>query len=65
MGSNPVVVTQTWDIVTVLSKKFLDIQANTECMFTLKHVCDMIRTHSQMHHTDKYSQHSSVFNQFD
>ena len=28
--------------------------------FTLKHLHDMIRTCSQMHHADKYSQHSSV-----
>ena len=39
---------------------FLDIQANIECWFTLKRVCDMTRTHSQMHRTDKYSQHSSI-----
>ena len=31
-----------------------------ECRFTLKRLCDMIRTHSQMLHTDKYSQHSSI-----
>ena len=30
------------------------------CGFTLKHECDMIRTYSQMHHTDKYSQHSLI-----
>ena len=30
------------------------------CGFTLKHVCDMIRTSSQMHRTDSYSQHSSI-----
>ena len=28
--------------------------------FTLKLVCDMIITYSQMHLTDKYSQHSSI-----
>ena len=42
------------------AKEFLDIQANRECRFTLKLVCDMIITYSQMHHTDKYSQHSSI-----
>ena len=34
--------------------------ATLECGFTLKHVRDMIRTYSQMHGTDKYSQHSLV-----
>ena len=29
-------------------------------LFTLKRVRDMIRTYSQMHRTDKYSQHSSI-----
>ena len=44
----------------VLSKEFLDIQSTTECGFNLKHVRDTIRTYSQMHHTDKYSWHSSI-----
>ena len=30
------------------------------CGFTLKFVRDMIRTYSQMHRTDKFSQHSSI-----
>ena len=30
------------------------------CEFTLKRVSYMIRTYSQIHHTDKYSQHSSI-----
>ena len=47
-------------IVPVASKEFLDIQASIECGFTLKHVCDVIRTYSQMHRTDKYSEHSSI-----
>ena len=42
------------------SKEFLDIHTNIECGFTLKHVCNMIRRYSQMHHTDKYSQQSSI-----
>ena len=42
------------------SKEFLDIQATIECGFTLKRVRDMIKTYSQMHRTDKYSQHSSI-----
>ena len=48
---------KTWDISPVWSKEF---QATIESGFTLKHVRDMIRTCTQMHHTDKYSQHSSV-----
>ena len=56
VGSNPVAVTQTPDIAPVSSKEFLDIQANKECEFTLKCVCDMAKTYSEMHHTDKYSQ---------
>ena len=42
------------------SKEFLDIQATVECGFTLKRVRDMTRTYSQMHRTDKYSEHSSI-----
>ena len=42
------------------SKEFLDNQATIECGFTLKRVCEMTRTYSQMHHTDKYSEHSSI-----
>ena len=42
------------------SKGFLDIQAPIECRFTLKRVREMIRTYSQMHRTDKYSQYSSM-----
>ena len=44
----------------VSSKEFLDIQATIECGFTLKRVCDMIKTYIQIHRTDRYSQHSSV-----
>ena len=43
-----------------LSKEVLDIQATIECGFTLKRVRDMIRTYSQMHRADKYSQHRSI-----
>ena len=42
------------------SKEFLDIQATTECGFTLKCIHGLIRTYSQMQHTDKYSQRSSI-----
>ena len=31
-----------------------------DCGFALKRVRDIIRRYSQMHHTDKYSQHSSI-----
>ena len=44
----------------VSNKEFLDVKATIECGFTLKHVHDMIRTYIQMHHTDKYSHHSSI-----
>ena len=45
----------------VRSKEFLDTQANIECRFTLSPLRDMIRTYSQMHLPDKYSQHSSIW----
>ena len=41
-------------------KGFLDIQATIECGYILKRVPDMTRRYSQMHRTDKYSQHSSI-----
>ena len=42
------------------SKEFLDIQATIKCGFTLKRVGDMTRIYSQMHRTDRYSEHSSI-----
>ena len=57
---SPVAVTYTSDFVPVSGKEFLDIQATIECGFTLKRIRDMIRTYSQMHCTDKYSQHTSI-----
>ena len=60
MGSNPVAVTSPSDFAPASSKEFLDIQATIECGFTLKRVPDMIITYSQMHRTDKFSQHSSI-----
>ena len=60
VGSNPVAVTSPSDFAPASSKGFLDIQATIECGFTLKRVRDMIKTYSQMHRTDKYSQHSSI-----
>ena len=46
VGSSPVAVTSTSDIVPVSSKEFLDIQAAIGCGFTLKRVRDMIRIYS-------------------
>ena len=45
---------------SISSKEFLEMQATIECGFTLKRERDMIRTYSQMHRTDNYSQHSSI-----
>ena len=38
----------------------LPIQATIECGFTLKCLRDMMRTYSQVHRTDKYSQYNSI-----
>ena len=46
VGSSPVGVTSTSDIVPVSSKEFLDIQAAIGCGFTLKRVRDIIRIYS-------------------
>ena len=42
------------------SKKLFDIQATIECGFTLKGIRDMSTTYSQMHLTNKYSEHDSI-----
>ena len=47
VGLSPVAVTYNSDIALASSKEFLDIQATIECGFTLKHMCNMIRTCSQ------------------
>ena len=60
VGSSPVAATEASDMTPVLSKDFLDIQENIRCGFTLKYVRDMITIYSQMHRTNKYSQHSSI-----
>ena len=60
VGSRPVAVTQTSDIGPASSKEFLDIQATTECGFTLKRVRDMRRAYCKMHRTDKHSQRDSI-----
>ena len=43
-----------------MSKEFFHIQGTIECGFTLKCVCHMIKTYSQLHRTDEYSQHGSI-----
>ena len=45
-------------IFRLKSKEFLNIQETRECIFTLKRVRYLTRTYSQMHRTDKYSEHS-------
>ena len=46
LDSNPVAVTSPSDFAPASSKEFLDIQATTECGFTLKRVHDMTRTYN-------------------
>ena len=60
LGSSPFAVTSPSNFVPASSKEFLDIQATVECGFTLKRVRDMTRTYSQIHRTDKYSEHGSI-----
>ena len=60
VSSSAVAVTETSDIAPALSKEFLEIQATIVCGFILKRICDMIRTYSEIHRTDKHSQHSSI-----
>ena len=43
-----------------LRKEFLDIQPTLECGLSLKPMRDMTRTYSEMHHTDKCSEESSM-----
>ena len=44
----------------VSSNRYFDIHGTIQYGFTLKCLCGMTRTYSQMHRTDKYSQHSSI-----
>lgn len=46
MGSNPIAVTWTSDIMPVLRKDFVDIKATIESGFAQKPVRDMIRTYN-------------------
>ena len=43
-------------------KQLFRSEATIECGFTLKHVRDMIRTYSLMHHADKYSKNCTCKN---
>ena len=47
VDSNTVAVTWTLDIACVSSKNLSDIQATSECRFTLKHEIGMIKMHGQ------------------
>ena len=58
--SIPLLVTKTSDFTCASSKEFDDIQATTECGFTLKCVRDMRSTYSQMNRQYKYWELSSV-----
>ena len=49
---------QIWQLPRAGS--FLTFKQTIECGSTLKLVRDMIRTYSQMHRADKYSEHSSI-----
>ena len=46
VGSNPVDVTETSDVVSVSSKEFFNIEATIERRSTLKRVRDMIITYN-------------------
>ena len=47
-GFDPVAVTLISGIAPVSSKTFLNIQATADCRFTVKCVCDMIRTQATL-----------------
>ena len=51
VGLNPVAVTETSDIVPILSRECLDIQATIECRFILKYIRD---SHSKGGHTPPF-----------
>ena len=59
-GWSPVAVFPPSDFTPATSKEFLDIQATTECGFTLKRVRGMTRTYSQMNRTDKSLERCSI-----
>ena len=49
VGVSSITVTQTSDIAPASRSQFFNIQATIEFEFTLKRVCDMIRTYSQIY----------------
>ena len=49
---------QIWRLLQ--ARNYLIFRQTVDFRFTLKLVRDMIITYSQMHRTDKYSQHSSI-----
>ena len=62
-GFNKTQIWETRKLADTRYSEFFSIEESV-CLYVfvvnLKHVCDMTRTYSQMHHTDKYSQHSSI-----
>ena len=53
VGSSCLADTEILDIALVSSKELLDIQVTIKCGFTVKHLCDMTKTYSQMHRIGK------------
>ena len=51
-------VSQTSEFAPASNKEFRE--TTIECEFTLKCIREMVRTYSQLNHTDNYSQHSSI-----
>ena len=56
----PVLSLKLWIWRLLRTRSSLTIRQTIEYRFTLKLVCDMIATYSQMHRTEKYSWHSSI-----
>ena len=46
VGLNYIAVSEVSDTASVLNKEFLNTQATTDCRFTLKHLCGIIKTQS-------------------
>ena len=57
-GSTPLAVASLSDFALASGKELPNIQTTIERGFTLKRVCDITRTYSEMHRTYKYSEHS-------
>ena len=60
-GFNKTQIWETRKLADTRYSEFFSIEESV-CLYVfvvnLKHVCDMTRAYSQMHHTDKYSQQS-------